>query len=89
MYPCGASHSTHRLNGRQTEVLNLLCKGLRNREIARQLSLSTRTIKWYVSQLFLVFDVTNRTELVGLVSQEFRAAPRTISADSQSRNCPH
>jgi DNA-binding NarL/FixJ family response regulator len=54
-----------RLNQRQRDVLFLLCKGLRNAEIAQQLKLSERTIKGYVSQLFLIFDVTNRTELVG------------------------
>jgi DNA-binding NarL/FixJ family response regulator len=57
-----------RLNERQRDVLFLLCKGLRNAEIAQQLKLSERTIKWYVSQLFLIFEVTNRTELVGTVT---------------------
>ena len=57
-----------RLNERQRDVLFLLCKGLRNAEIAQQLRLSERTIKWYVSQLFLIFEVTNRTELVGTVA---------------------
>lgn len=57
-----------RLNERQRDVLFLLCKGLRNAEIAQQLRLSERTIKWYVSQLFLIFDVTNRTELVGMIA---------------------
>jgi len=53
------------LNKRQRDVLLLLCKGLRNAEAAQQLGLSERTVKWYVSELFLIFDVTNRTELVG------------------------
>jgi DNA-binding NarL/FixJ family response regulator len=44
----------------------MLCKGLRNSEIGAHPGLSHRTIKWYVRQLFLIFDVTNRTELVGL-----------------------
>src|SRR5882672_3707413 len=59
-----------RLNQRQRDVLFLLCKGLRNAEIAQQLKLSERTIKWYVSQLFLIFDVTNRTELVGTTAPQ-------------------
>ncbi len=57
-----------RLNLRQRNVLHLMCRGLRNSEIAQQLGLSERTVKWYVSQLFLIFDVTNRTELVGCVA---------------------
>ncbi len=43
----------------------MLSKGLRNAEVGEQLNLSERTVKGYVSQLFLIFDVTNRTELVG------------------------
>ena len=56
-----------RLNGRQKDVLRLVFKGLRNSEIAIQLGISESTVKWYISQLFLVFDVTNRTELAGFV----------------------
>jgi DNA-binding NarL/FixJ family response regulator len=56
-----------RLTIRQQEVLDLLCKGMRNGEIGYLLRLSERTVKGYVSQLFLIFDVTNRTELVARV----------------------
>jgi two-component system nitrate/nitrite response regulator NarL len=55
-----------RLNARQKDVLRLVCKGLRNSEIASVIGLRERTVKLYVSQLFMIFDVTNRTELVGL-----------------------
>ena len=58
-----------RLNRRQREVLHLICRGLRNSEIAALLHLRERTIKWYVSQLFLVLDVTNRTELAAMCAQ--------------------
>jgi len=58
------------LNSRQQNILFLVCKGLRNAEVARQLGLSERTVKGYVSQLFLIFEVTNRTELAGRVAIE-------------------
>jgi DNA-binding CsgD family transcriptional regulator len=61
---------TVHLNARQLEVLGLLCKGLRNIEIAGQLGLSERSIKAYVGQLFLIFDASNRTELAGMVGSE-------------------
>ncbi len=54
------------LNTKQTEVLSLVCKGLRNSDIAKALGLKEQTIKAYMAQLFLIFDVTNRTEFVGL-----------------------
>jgi DNA-binding NarL/FixJ family response regulator len=58
-----------RLTHRQQSVLDLLCKGLRNKEIGGQLELSERTVKNYISQLLLIFDVTNRTELVSVTLQ--------------------
>ena len=54
-----------RLNARQRDILHLISKGFHNAEIGRQMNLSERTIKGYISQLFLIFDVTNRTELIG------------------------
>jgi DNA-binding NarL/FixJ family response regulator len=68
-----------RLNERQKDVLLFLCKGLRNSEIAAQLRLSPRTVKWYVSQLLLIYDASNRTELAGMASREvirLSGAPR-------------
>lgn len=64
------SAAVQRLNQPQSDVLQLVCKGLRNAEIARQLGISERTVKGYISQLFLIFDVTNRTELVGMTMEE-------------------
>lgn len=53
------------LKRRHREILFFVCKGLRNAEIAGLLGISERTVKGYVSQLFLIFDVSNRTELAG------------------------
>jgi DNA-binding CsgD family transcriptional regulator len=58
------------LNSRQAEILAMLCSGKRNKEIAYQLGLSERTVKWYISQLFLIFGVFNRTELVVVVCKD-------------------
>jgi len=67
------------LNFRQEHVLLLITKGLRSKEIASQLGLSERTVKWYVSQLLLVFDASNRTELVGLAMSDRGASVKSIS----------
>jgi DNA-binding CsgD family transcriptional regulator len=58
------------LSSRQAEILNLVYQGKRNKEIAYLLGLSERTIKWYLSQLFLIYGVSNRTELAGIASAE-------------------
>jgi TolB-like protein/tetratricopeptide (TPR) repeat protein len=50
------------LTSRQREVLELLAKGLSNREIASTLGLSISTVKTHVENLLRVLDVSNRTE---------------------------
>lgn len=52
------------LTDREMEILYLIAAGLTNKEIARQLSLSTNTIKMYASQLYQKLDVSRRTEAV-------------------------
>jgi two-component system, NarL family, response regulator LiaR len=65
-----ADNSLERLTERQRDVLSLLCKGFSNPEIANYVGISRRTVKGYVSQLFLIYGVSNRTELAGLLGQE-------------------
>lgn len=55
------------LNERQQEILLRIRQGKRNKEIAYELGLAERTVKWYVSQLFVIFGASNRTELVALL----------------------
>ena len=52
------------LSPRQRDVLRGLCQGLSNKSIARDLTLSEYTIKDYISTIFQILDVSNRTEAV-------------------------
>lgn len=54
-----------KLSQRQLDVLSLVCRGFRNSEIALVLNISDRSVKHCLGQLFLIFDVANRTELAG------------------------
>lgn len=47
---------------REIEVLQLISKGLSNREIAYKLHLSPETVKWYNKQMFLKLGVSNRIQ---------------------------
>jgi DNA-binding NarL/FixJ family response regulator len=49
---------------RESEVLDLIVRGLTNREIASRMGLSERTVKGYVGGLLRRFEVSNRTALV-------------------------
>jgi DNA-binding NarL/FixJ family response regulator len=61
------NNSLDRLTERQRNVLFLLCKGFSNPEIAAQVELSPRIVKQCVSQLLLIYEASNRTELAGLL----------------------
>jgi DNA-binding NarL/FixJ family response regulator len=49
------------LTGRELEILRLLAAGRTNREIARELVISERTVDRHVSNLFSKLDVQSRS----------------------------
>ncbi len=51
-----------RLTDRQLGVLGLLCDGASNKEIARRLDLSEKTVKAHVTAILRELGVTNRTQ---------------------------
>lgn len=60
------SHSTtdemQQLSDREIEVLQLIAKGLSNRQISEQLFLSEGTVRNYVSSIFSKLNVSDRTQ---------------------------
>jgi DNA-binding NarL/FixJ family response regulator len=52
------------LTKREYEVLRFLAKGMRNREIARRLNITERTVKNHVTQIIAKLGVKSRTEAV-------------------------
>jgi DNA-binding NarL/FixJ family response regulator len=66
------------LTPRQTEVLALLLKGLPNKLIARELSLSVETVKDHVAAVLRALNVSSRTQAVLAVSQ--MSTPGGLSA---------
>jgi DNA-binding NarL/FixJ family response regulator len=57
------------LTEREMEVLRLLAKGRQNKEIASDLVISERTVKFHVSAILAKLGVGNRTEAVSKASQ--------------------
>jgi len=63
------------LTPRQAEVLALLLKGMPNKLIARELSLSVETVKDHVAAVLRALGVASRTQAVLAVSQMTQANP--------------
>ena len=63
-----------RLTVREEEVVRLVARGMSNKAIARQLSISPRTVEGHLNHVFQKLDTTSRTELVhyALASRLFR-----------------
>lgn len=57
------------LTEREREVLRLVAHGRQNKEIAKVLAISERTVKFHISAIFTKLGVGNRTEAVAKASQ--------------------
>jgi DNA-binding NarL/FixJ family response regulator len=58
----GAANGCAALTERQLEVLRQIGRGLSNKEIARELGLSEKTVKAHVTAIFKTLNVVNRTQ---------------------------
>lgn len=61
-FPGGGQGRGNALTEREREVLTLIADGRSNREIARALVLSEKTVKTHVSNVLMKLDVSDRTQ---------------------------
>ena len=87
-----ASRGASRLQGltpREYQVAELITTGARNKEIARRLNITERTVKAHLTELFRNLNVSDRLQLVVLLNREgLRPAARSLS-HGDDRSTPH
>lgn len=65
----GGLSRTGKISGvtdREKEIIECVCRGLSNKEIARGLALSEHTVKAHLGAIFRKFNITTRSKLMAL-----------------------
>jgi len=58
------AHVTNALTDREMQVVDLICKGMKNRPIAEQLFITETTVRHHLTSVFNKLGITSRLELV-------------------------
>jgi DNA-binding NarL/FixJ family response regulator len=66
----GDSGIKRALSDRELEVLKLVAKGNSNRQVARSISVTERTVRFHLERILEKLGVSNRTEAVALAFQK-------------------
>jgi DNA-binding NarL/FixJ family response regulator len=66
----GRNASDAELSETERHIVELVVSGLRNREVATELSLSPNTVAWNLSKVYRKLGVTSRTELAARMAKQ-------------------
>lgn len=84
----GVENTLQMLSPVNAELVRLVAKGLRNTEIGRATGMKPRTVRARLSELYRQFEVTNRTELVGVLIELDRQIDPEPMVRRDSSNSP-
>ena len=80
------------LSNREAEVAELVSKGLSNKEVANQLFVTEKTVKFHLTNIYKKMSVKSRAQLIvwclphlGFVENEQTQAPQAPMATSQQQ----
>lgn len=74
------------LTRRQQEVAKLMCNGMTNKEIARELDASPGTIKNHVAAILERLQVSRRAQAVHILLQQFQQKETTDRDKGRLKN---
>ena len=89
-FPMPSEPSPEALTARQREVLELLCEGLQNKQIARRLNIASATVKIHVANILRALNVSSRLQAavvamsLGLIRRCGGAQPQKTAAPPHS-----
>lgn len=74
------------LSFREKQIVDLICKGKLNKEIAYELHLTEGTVKEYLNRIFRKMGATNRTELAvwAITTQGYLPSPANQRAAGEN-----
>ena len=75
------------LTARQREVLELLCEGLQNKQIARRLNIAAATVKIHVANILRALNVSSRLQ-AAVVAMSLGLIRRCGGAQPQKTDAP-
>lgn len=84
-----SSNIEQKLSPRQYQILELITRGLTNKEICRILSISSNTVKVHVAAILQILDVTNRTEAAMVFSQHAKNRVKNQANSAQLPTLNH
>jgi DNA-binding NarL/FixJ family response regulator len=62
------------LSGREHRVAHLVAQGLTNQEVAKELYVSTKTVEYHLSNIFIKLSITSRRQLRSLFRDDDAAS---------------
>jgi DNA-binding NarL/FixJ family response regulator len=83
LHPVAARSSVSQpeLPPRQQAVVELVCQGLTDKEIATELGLSEETVGWYLKRIFPKYGVHSRTALMVRCANGQHSSTQTTHAE--------
>ena len=79
-------NAANALTDRERQVVELICKGLKNRDIADKLFITETTVRHHLTSVFNKFEITSRLELVIHAFKNNLVAPPTLNGSINGKN---